>query len=395
MILLKKDGTNNIRVVNIDLVQHDSGVYVIERNTGLLGGAMTQQPDHIISYGKASRSILEQAKLEYTSEINSYNDKGYKSIKLYGINALSEITPDIRYRIVTDKVVDTNGAHKHMLAKTAFESTDARYKALWLGSYKIDGVRCSLRYNSATKKIVTASRGGKHFEYSTHHLTDDPTLLQLFEEHPDLILDGELYIHGKPLQYLQGLAKTKYYDTNVHAKLHFYVFDVVADVSFAERLKIIKHVSAVLSELAALSGNFAIIDYVRFVGHTEVKGYDSVMLLHNEAINNGYEGLVLRDPKSDYGYGTRDWRMIKVKVFQDDEFVIVGMSEGRREEDMVFRLSTKNGQVFEAKPVGARMLREHYSRNAEAYIGKYACIKFFGYTEAGIPNLPILKYILD
>lgn len=78
------------------------------------------------------------------------------------------------------------------------------------------------------------------------------------------------------------------------------------------------------------------------------------MNLHNQAISQGYEGLVVRDPDKEYKFGSRDNRMCKIKEFQDAEFEILGISEGLRDEDMCFILKTKEGYEFKAKPIGTR-----------------------------------------
>ena len=64
------------------------------------------------------------------------------------------------------------------------------------------------------------------------------------------------------------------------------------------------------------------------------------------------------DPNEKYKCGARDKRMLKVKMFQDDEFEITGMTDGLREEDFVFNMKTKDGYPFEAKPMGDRALKK-------------------------------------
>lgn len=48
--------------------------------------------------------------------------------------------------------------------------------------------------------------------------------------------------------------------------------------------------------------------------------------------------------------------MIKVKMYKDAEFKIVGYEDGLRPEDMVFVCETELGIKFEAKPMGPREL---------------------------------------
>lgn len=114
---------------------------------------------------------------------------------------------------------------------------------------------------------------------------------------------------------------------------------------------------------------------------------------HNEWVSEGFEGLVLRDPKALYKCGARDKRMCKVKVFQDDEFEIIDIVDGLRDEDMCFLMKTKEGYEFKAKPVGDRELKQWYRDNIENIKGKMGTVKFFGYTttKEPVPNLPVFK----
>lgn len=89
--------------------------------------------------------------------------------------------------------------------------------------------------------------------------------------------------------------------------------------------------------------------------------------------------------------------MLKVKMFQDDEFKIIGITDGLREEDFVFNMETKEGYSFEAKPMGDRALKKWYRDNIDQIIGKIATVKYFGYTSTDkpVPNLPVMKALRD
>ena len=80
-------------------------------------------------------------------------------------------------------------------------------------------------------------------------------------------------------------------------------------------------------------------------------------------------------------------------MFTDDEYEIVGLVEGLREEDMCFLMKTKEGYEFKAKPVGTREDKQKYRENISDMIGKFATVKHFGMTntEQPVPNLPVWK----
>ena len=84
--------------------------------------------------------------------------------------------------------------------------------------------------------------------------------------------------------------------------------------------------------------------------------------------------------------------MIKVKLFQDAEFKVIGITEGLRDEDMVFVCEMEDGKTFEAKPIGTIAQRLEYLKNFESkYKDKMATVKYFHLSEKGVPNLPIFK----
>ena len=87
--------------------------------------------------------------------------------------------------------------------------------------------------------------------------------------------------------------------------------------------------------------------------------------------------------------------MIKVKMYQDSEFLVTGISEGLRDEDLCFTCVTEDGKEFKAKPMGSRELKQAYRNNLDQIIGKMATVKFFYYSDDGTPLQPVLKCIRD
>jgi hypothetical protein len=92
-----------------------------------------------------------------------------------------------------------------------------------------------------------------------------------------------------------------------------------------------------------------------------------------------------------YKSGGRDRRMQKIKKFVDNEYEIVGLVEGLREEDMCFLMKTKEGYEFKAKPIGTREDKQRYRENISEMVGCMATVKHFGMTntEQPVPNLPV------
>ena len=129
------------------------------------------------------------------------------------------------------------------------------------------------------------------------------------------------------------------------------------------------------------------------VPQEKVSGFDNIMKLHNNYVEEGFEGVVIRNPESEYGFGKRTNSMIKIKKYRDDCFLVTGILPGLRgSEDMVFICQTEDGKEFKAKPLGDRLQKEEYWNNFESkYKGKIGECKFFYYSDEGTPLQPAFK----
>lgn len=380
--LITRDAKNKIRVIETSINRYDNS-YIISRKSGILNMKMVEQPEIIITNGKAKRTLLEQADLEYKAIIRKLKDKGYKDIKDFGFTDLSQFNPEdyLPENIKTDQ----NGNSKPMCCKRINDVKKEKLNVVHKASTKLDGVRCSIFYKDG--QIKTSSRGGKNYDIATQHIRNDFLIKFFFSKHPDLVLDGEIYKHGWHLSKISGLCRLKDRHPDMN-ELKFYCYDIVdLDKTFSERLDILNQIRKELK----------ITHKINVIEHVDVCGYDNIIKLHDQYVQEGYEGLVLRNPNGKYKPNGRDERMIKVKMFDDDEFEIVGFSEGLRPEDMCFVLKTKNGCEFKAKPTGDRELKQWYLDNMNNLIGKMGTVKYFGYTNTTckVPNLPVFKCVRD
>jgi DNA ligase-1 len=396
-ILVTKDNKGKTRVVEIsyewDDAQHG---FVIRRKTYQYGGKVTVQPEIWIYKGKVKRTVSEQARLEYNSHLKKYTDKGYKllpsSIKINNAVAVEAFVEEH----LGNGVTDSNGFKKHMLAKQADKVATSVFDKIkyWYGSRKIDGVRCSFYWKDG--EVRTASRGGGDYDASTSFMRHNPKLIQFFEEHPDIVLDGELYKHGKSLQQISGAARLEK-DTAGMDWLEYYIYDVMDSTkTFEERLDILHDITDELNlgfnpEREWDDGELKF----QIVPQETVVGWANIQKLHDKYVGEGFEGIVIRDPSKVYNFGGRTNAMIKVKMYKDTEFEIVGYSEGLRPEDMVFVCKTKEGKEFEAKPMGPRELKWEYLDRMDEIIGKMATVKYFYLSDEGCPLQPVLKCIRD
>ena len=57
--------------------------------------------------------------------------------------------------------------------------------------------------------------------------------------------------------------------------------------------------------------------------------------------------------------------------------------------------TSADGIEFKAKPMGSRELKQIYRNDIDKIVGKMATVKFFYYSEDGVPLQPVLKCIRD
>ena len=135
--LIKKDSNNKIRCVILQRIQEKEDYFVIKRTTFQYGGKQTNQPDIVVTEGKAKRDASAQAILQYNAKLKEYKDKGYKEIEKhpedYSLTELDSILPKVS--------TDANGFAKHMLAKSSdkVKQTSIDKVKYWYASRKIDG----------------------------------------------------------------------------------------------------------------------------------------------------------------------------------------------------------------------------------------------------------------
>lgn len=381
-VLVIRNARDKIQFAQYHLISEGKS-FVIKRFTGQFGGKITEQPEKWIHAGKSKRTIFEQAELEYNSLIKKSVDKGYKKLSSLTKIKFEVITTAELDSLVPSIKTDNNGNIKPQLAKSSTDCTINIWEKGMFCSRKLDGVRCLMKLDE-DGVIRSISRGGGDYDVSTTEIREDPKLIALFEKNPDIILDGELYVHGWSLQKISGAARLKTWDERC-SFLEYWVYDI-ADVNenFNERI----------DKLIDFQLEFGDYEKIRFIDHEYIIGWAKIKKAHDRFVSEGFEGLVARKPDKKYAPGRRSSDWIKLKDYQDSEFEIVGIEEGLRDEDFCFVLkSGKN--TFKAKPMGSREVRYEYLENWESYVGKMAVVKYFAISDDGIPTQPIFKSIRE
>jgi DNA ligase-1 len=202
---------------------------------------------------------------------------------------------------------------------------------------KIDGIRCLI----IDGKVLSRS-----FKLIPNDFVRE-TLATL----PDG-LDGELIVPGEAFGAVTSAIMRK----TGQPDFRYTVFDMVyKDLAEpyekrVERLKPLKNIFRV-DPLMPVFINSA----------SDLEGYE------RWALDEGYEGIMVRDPKSPYKLGrstTREGYLLKVKRFEDDEAVVTGYEEkmsnqNERQEDAFGRTkrSTHQANMVPMGVLGALIVR--------------------------------------
>jgi len=339
--LYKKDSTGKIRVWE---VSHTDKTYTVSH--GVMGGKMQSKatlcgPKNV---GRANEtSPEEQAGLEAAAlhlrqiERNCY------------VTDLSHPPAFLQPQLAQDASKPT--CFKKLPAKVIL-------------SPKLDGARTI--YRADQEGSPWQSRKGTYYPFPK----------RLWEGAPPL--DGELYLHGVPLnQILSAIKKPN----ELTDQIEFHVFDVAAPgMNFEERQAMIKVL--------------AFPDWVKIVPQTltPLEGVDAA---HDHWVAQGYEGVMLRRAGAHYGLGERNPSLQKYKKFFDQEFVIADIVADKDGGGKLVLTNHLGGKDFTARPMGTDAYRAELLQNKEAYIGQDGTIKYQGITEYNVPQFPVCTAIGD
>lgn len=373
--------TGAIRVYNIVVTidNENKTATITTTKQSKIGGKETIDTytfDKGVNIGKANETTyLEQALLEAESRFRKQKDLGY-----------SEEMPsnDTIYN------TDASGNMKPMLA-ISYDETKIQFPCVCQPKY--DGVRC-LTFEDENGEIHLLSRKGK--EYNIPHIK------QWASEHKHLLpLDGEIYNH-KELTFQEIVSAVKK-ESEITSQLSYVVYDIpVENMKFASMTTFPYVCSDYETDCTMVYPGsnrlyrLCIIDGLPDKGSIKISGwricnsFDDIKHYHDECVEDGYEGIIIRNIDGIYEFGFKSNNLIKYKEFVDDEFDIVDVVEatGRDAGTAVFVCITKNGKKFNVKPKGDKKLRSEYFSNREKYINKKLTVKYQGLSDDGIPRFP-------
>ena len=250
---------------------------------------------------------------------------------------------------------------------------------------KLDGLRC-ITYLSPNGEILFQSRTGTYFDTLSHLR---PQLKILFDKNPNLILDGELYTKDYPFEELAGLIKKKKISAADQQKLQFvsyHIYDIVNDKPYIDRYAFIFRTVPKLKQ-----PNIIAVETIFCEDLGQFKE------LFSKWVEEGFEGIMLRNIHGLYCVNHRSHDLQKYKEFIEDEYPIVGFKEGdgRDKGTVIWICQTPEGREFNVRPRGTLELRRNLFENGTKYLGKLLTVIFQELSELNVPRFPVGKAIRD
>lgn len=345
MELFKKDTKGKIRSLKI-YAEGDEVVQI----SGLLGGKKTETRSKCVAknVGKANETTpeeqaIQEARSKYTDKLS----KGY---------------------FATQDEAENEVVILPMLAKDAKKELAKIAYPCYIQP-KLDGMRCL-----SNVAFPMTSRAGKEIDTLPHILSLVKSL--------GLQIDGELYAHG--LTFQENISLIKKYRAGESEQVKYHVYDIVSDEAFGDRHDMI------IDALAPYVDEDGVGELVELVPTFIIFSEEHLKEIHELFVSKGYEGSIIRHTDDGYKPNGRSRSLLKYKDFIDEAFTIIDVIplEARPEQGQ-FVCDMGDGNTFKAMIKGSFEYREEALRNKEEFIGQTAEIRFFEYTDDGMPRFPV------
>tara|TARA_R100001440_G_scaffold22620_2_gene36944 strand:+ start:1329 stop:2087 length:759 start_codon:yes stop_codon:yes gene_type:complete len=239
------------------------------------------------------------------------------------------------------------------------------------------------------------SRNGKKFMNVQHLYTK--AIQDLFKANPLLVIDGELYNHDlrddfEKIVSLVRKQKPKPEDRKEARKLiQYHVYDFV--MAYKGKLDLIESdMNRYEKRMHQLVCSDMYGKHIRYVPSRGVHSLDKAKEIHNDFLEKGYEGSILR-LDGPYKCG-RSYDLMKFKDFSDTEAKIVDWVEGKgkREGTIGKFIAIDSDGVKFGMPVmdNFKYLQRNFKK-MQRYVGKIATFTYFERTKAGSYRHPLFK----
>lgn len=223
--------------------------------------------------------------------------------------------------------------------------------------------------------IEFTSRMGKVLE-NLGHIERELLPIMLVDE----VFDGEMYIHGKPLQEIASAIKKVGPFTQ---SIEYWIYDLAdPTLPFAKR-----------GVIAESHLSYCKTGKVKFVETHWVQSEDEIKEWHEKFIEAGFEGTMIRNAMGHYVFKHRSSDLLKMKDFCDAEFKVVdvktGVSGTKFDGVAIWTCATHEGKLFDVVCKGTLDEKKEQYASKNKYLGRLLTVKYQTLSNDGIPIFPV------
>lgn len=227
---------------------------------------------------------------------------------------------------------------------------------------KLDGQRCLAIKENGTITLWTRTRKPI---LSCPHIIEQ--LYLTLEGWDDIALDGELYHHDLKHEFEKLMsAVRKQFPTEESKKVQYHVYDCILQPSIGSS-RSFNDRRTFLELLPDWSTHIKIVESLRV--STEAK----IDLLACSFIEQGYEGVMVRNPRAAYLH-KRTPALLKYKVWFDAEYKLLDVTPG--EDDTILFHFKHKGEDFSATKTGVKKENQKYLKDKKKFLGKLVTVKW-------------------
>ena len=280
-----------------------------------------------------------------------------------------------------------------MLAKTYSGNVWKKVSCMY-GQYKINGLRCIITaytQNDMFKPIRLRFQSREGIIWNTLENLSD-YLLSIIPANiiSDMIngyiaLDGEIYLPGYTINQINHFVK----DANCveNKLLQFWCYDIMMEGNQAHRNIYRYHIKKPTS-FNSIKEHYNNKERLIILHNEYITNDNEAIDARNHFINLGFEGLILRNAKTDYQYGRRRANyMEKFKDAAEGDFIILDIyKEKKRDLPILLCKNDINNEKFETRLSVSHIVQQEVLFDSQSYIGRTVHIEYG--ERSGIARVP-------
>lgn len=280
-----------------------------------------------------------------------------------------------------------------MLAKTYNGNVWKKVSCMY-GQYKINGLRCIITaytQNDMFKPIRLRFQSREGIIWNTLENLSD-YLLSIIPANiiKDMIdgyvaLDGEIYLPGYTINQINHFVK----DANCveNKLLQFWCYDIMMEGNQAHRNMYRYHIKKPTS-FNSIKEHYNNKERLIILHNKYITNDNEAIDARNNFINLGFEGLILRNAKTNYQYGRRRANyMEKFKDAAEGDFIILDIyKEKKRDLPILLCKNDINNEKFETRLSVSHIVQQIVLSESQSYIGRTVHIEYG--ERSGVSRVP-------